>query len=370
MNCPRDRLFSALAEHMQRLIDSAKIYRMPRSIAREQLVAAAVELVAHNGVTPCYIRPIVLRGYGDAGVSPFNNPMELYIANWAWGKYLGHEATEQGVDVCVSSWTRLAPNTLPAMAKAGANYMNSQLIKMEAISNGYVEGIALDVNGYVSEGSGENIFVIRGETIYTPPLGNSVLPGITRDSVIRLAKDLGLNLVEQMIPREMLYIADEVFFTGTAAEITPIRSVDKIQVGAGKIGPHHAQAAHRVLRHPRRAGEGPLRLADAGPRAQAAARRRVRRRVSPDRSESAAALLAIGFWPLASGEPLGASQLLSIRERSFACGWPVCALAKSRQLLPPPRYINAKSLRQADSQQPKAIAKSAFVSLGYWPFVA
>ncbi len=226
-----------IPEHMQRLIDSAKIYRMPLEYSREQLVAAAVELVAHNGVTPCYIRPILLRGYGDAGVSPFNNPLELYIANWAWGKYLGHEATEQGVDVCISSWTRLAPNTLPTMAKAAANYMNSQLIKMEAISNGYVEGIALDVSGYVSEGSGENIFVIRGETIYTAPLGNSVLPGITRDSVIRLAKDLGLNLVEQMIPREMLYIADEVFFTGTAAEITPIRSVDKIQVGAGKMGP-------------------------------------------------------------------------------------------------------------------------------------
>jgi branched-chain amino acid aminotransferase len=224
-------------EHMQRLLDSAKIYRMPVSFSRDELVAAMVEVVARNGVSPCYIRPIILRGYGEAGVNPSNNKVEVYIANWAWGKYLGHEATEQGVDVCISSWNRLAPNTLPAMAKAGANYMNSQLIKMEAISNGYVEGIALDVNGYVSEGSGENLFVVRGNTIYTAPLGNSVLPGITRDSVVKLAKDLGIALVEQVIPREMLYIADEVFFTGTAAEITPIRSVDKITVGTGSMGP-------------------------------------------------------------------------------------------------------------------------------------
>jgi branched-chain amino acid aminotransferase len=225
------------AEHMQRLLDSAKIYRMPVSFTRDELVAAMVELVAHNGVSPCYIRPIALRGYGEAGVNPSNNPVDVYIANWSWGKYLGHEAHEQGVDVCVSSWNRLAPNTLPAMAKAAANYMNSQLIKMEAIGNGYVEGIALDVNGYLSEGSGENLFVVRGETIYTAPLGNSVLPGITRDTVVKLAKDLGFTVVEQMIPREMLYISDEVFFTGTAAEITPIRSVDKVAVGAGKVGP-------------------------------------------------------------------------------------------------------------------------------------
>lgn len=223
-------------EHIQRLLDSAKIYRMEVEYSCEDLVSTMVELVAMNGVSPCYIRPIILRGYGEAGVNPFNCAPEVWIANYAWGKYLGTDA-EQGVDVCVSSWNRIAPNTLPAMAKAGANYMNSQLIKMEAIMNGYVEGIALDVNGFVSEGSGENIFLVRNGRLLTAPLGNSVLPGITRDSVIQIAQDLGIPVVEQMIPREMLYIADEVFFTGTAAEITPIRSVDKITVGKGITGP-------------------------------------------------------------------------------------------------------------------------------------
>jgi branched-chain amino acid aminotransferase len=223
-------------EHMQRLLDSAKIYRMEVEYTRDELVSAMTELVGSNGVAPCYIRPIVLRGYGEAGVNPSNTPIEVYIANYPWGKYLGHGADE-GVDVCVSTWTRIAPNTLPAMAKSGANYMNSQLIKMEAIMNGYVEGIALDTNGYVSEGSGENLFLVRQGTLYTAPLGNSVLPGITRDSVIRIAKDLKVPVVEQVIPREMLYISEEVFFCGTAAEITPIRSVDKISVGKGHIGP-------------------------------------------------------------------------------------------------------------------------------------
>src|SRR5690242_12195089 len=223
-------------EHMQRLLDSAKIYRMEVEYSREELVNAMTELVRENGVAPCYIRPIVLRGYGEAGVNPFNSPIETYIVNYPWGKYLGHGADE-GVDVCVSSWTRLAPNTLPTMAKSGANYMNSQLIKMEAILNGFVEGIALDANGYVSEGSGENLFVVRQGNLITAPLGNSVLPGITRDSVIRIAHDLKIPIVEQGIPREMLYVADEVFFTGTAAEITPIRSVDKITVGKGHTGP-------------------------------------------------------------------------------------------------------------------------------------
>jgi branched-chain amino acid aminotransferase len=223
-------------EHIQRLLDSAKIYRMEVDYSREELVAAMVELVATNNVAPCYIRPIILRGYGDAGVNPFPNAPEVWIANYHWGKYLGTDA-EHGVDVCVSSWTRIAPNTLPTMAKAGANYMNSQLIKMEAIMNGYVEGIALDVNGYVSEGSGENIFLVRNGKLLTAPLGNSVLPGITRASVLQIAQDLGIPVVEQVIPREMLYIADEVFFTGTAAEITAIRSVDKITVANGVTGP-------------------------------------------------------------------------------------------------------------------------------------
>ena len=223
-------------DHIQRLLDSAKIYRIDLDYTTEELVTALVELVKSNGVWPCYIRPIVLRGYGEAGVNPFNSPTEVYIANYPWGKYLGADA-EQGVDVCVSSWTRIAPNTLPAMAKSGANYMNSQLVKMEAIINGYLEGIALDANGYVSEGSGENLFVVRNGTLQTAPLGNSVLPGITRDSVLTIARELGIPVVEQGIPREMLYIADEVFLTGTAAEITPVRSVDKISVGKGTIGP-------------------------------------------------------------------------------------------------------------------------------------
>jgi branched-chain amino acid aminotransferase len=244
-------------DHAQRLLDSARIYRIDVEYTREELVAAMTELIKANGVWPCYIRPVILRGYGEIGVNPFNAPTEVYIVNYDWGKYLGSDA-EQGVDVCVSSWTRIAPNTLPAMAKSGANYMNSQLIKMEAIMNGYVEGIALDTNGYVSEGSGENLFVVRQGTLLTAPLGNSVLPGITRDSVIHLARDLGIPIVEQMIPREMLYIADEVFFSGTAAEITPIRSVDKISVGKGTMGPitrKISQAFYGIIR-----GEAPDRF--------------------------------------------------------------------------------------------------------------
>jgi branched-chain amino acid aminotransferase len=223
-------------EHIQRLLDSAKIYRIDVEFTRDDLVSGMVELVGKNGVWPCYIRPIVLRGYGEAGVNPFHSPTEVYICNYPWGKYLSSD-TEQGCDVCVSSWNRIAPNTLPAIAKSGANYMNSQLIKMEAIINGYAEGIALDVNGFVSEGSGENLFVVRNGVLQTAPLGNSVLPGITRDSALRIARELGIAVTEQVIPRELLYIADEIFFTGTAAEITAVRSVDKISVGKGAVGP-------------------------------------------------------------------------------------------------------------------------------------
>src|SRR5436309_1247159 len=222
-------------EHAQRLLDSAKVYRIDVDFTVEDLVSGMVELIKTNRTVPCYLRPIILRGYGEVGVNPFNSPTEVYICNYEWGKYLG--SADEGVDVCVSSWNRLAPNTMPAMAKAGANYMNSQLIKMEAIMNGYVEGIALDVNGYVSEGSGENLFLVHRDKLITAPLGNSVLPGITRDSVLQIARDLNISIVEQVIPREMLYLADEAFFTGTAAEVTPIRSVDKINVGKGVTGP-------------------------------------------------------------------------------------------------------------------------------------
>jgi branched-chain amino acid aminotransferase len=223
-------------EHAQRLLDSAKVYRIDVDFTRDDIVKAMCDVVANNGVWPCYLRPVVLRGYGEAGVNPFNSPTEVYVVNYPWGKYLGSDA-DQGCDVCVSSWTRLAPNTLPAMAKAGANYMNSQLIKMEAIVNGYAEGIALDTSGYVSEGSGENVFLVRNGVLQTAPLGNSVLPGITRDSVLQIARDLNIPVLEQMIPREMLYLANEAFFSGTAAEVTPIRSVDKITVGKGVTGP-------------------------------------------------------------------------------------------------------------------------------------
>jgi branched-chain amino acid aminotransferase len=227
-----------LHEHVRRLFDSAKIYRMDEiGFTQQQVAEAMLELVRVNRMESCYFRPIVMRGYGDIGVYGVKNPIDTYIACWSWGKYLGEEALAQGVDVCVSSWTRMAPNTLPALAKSAANYMNSQLIKMEAIANGYVEGIALDANGYVSEGSGENIFVVRDGKIHTPPLGASVLPGITRDAVVALAHAAKIPVVETIIPREALYIADEVFFSGTAAEITPIRSIDKVKIGSGHRGP-------------------------------------------------------------------------------------------------------------------------------------
>jgi len=227
-----------LREHVRRMIDSAKIYRMESlGFTASELAEAMLELVRVNRMDSCYIRPIAIRAYGDMGVNPLNNPIDVYMACWSWGKYLGEEALAEGVDVCVSSWNRIAPNTLPVLAKAGANYMNSQLIKMEAIANGYSEGIALDAAGYVSEGSGENIFLVRDGTIHTPPLSASVLPGITRDTVLALARDQDIPLVEITIPREMLYIADEVFFSGTAAEITPIRSIDRISIGKGRRGP-------------------------------------------------------------------------------------------------------------------------------------
>jgi branched-chain amino acid aminotransferase len=230
-----------LREHMQRFLNSAKIYRMDHALTLDQLCDASMELVRRSGMDQCYIRPILFRSLDEDhpafGVNPFPNPLACYIGAWDWGKYLGDEAIEQGVDVCVSTWNRLTANSMPAMAKSGANYMNSQLIKMEALLNGFAEGIALDDRGYVSEGSGENIFLVTGDIVLTPPLSSSILPGITRDSVIQICEELGIMVKERTIQRAALYVADELFFSGTAAEVTPIRSVDRIPVGQGGRGP-------------------------------------------------------------------------------------------------------------------------------------
>ena len=230
-----------LREHMQRFLNSAKIYRMDHEWSLDNLCDAAVELVNRSGMDQCYLRPILFRSLDEEhpafGVNPFPNPVACYIGAWDWGKYLGDEAIEQGVDVCVSTWNRLTPNSMPPMAKSGANYMNSQLIKMEALLNGFAEGIALDDRGYVSEGSGENLFLVTGDVVLTPPLSSSILPGITRDSVIQICQELGFTIKERTIQRAALYVADELFFTGTAAEVTPIRSVDRITVGSGGRGP-------------------------------------------------------------------------------------------------------------------------------------
>ncbi len=226
-----------LRDHVERLFDGCAIYRMEVPYTPAQIEAAIVETIKANRQEACYIRPLVYRGYETLGVDPFPCPIDVAIAVWPWGAYLGKEANEKGVDVMVSSWRRSAPDTLPTMAKASANYMNSQLIRMEASINGYAEGIALDASGFVSEGSGENIFVVKKGTLYTPPLAASILSGITRASVLELAQDLKIPVVEMNIPREMLYIADEIFFSGTAAEVTPIRSVDRSPVGGGARGP-------------------------------------------------------------------------------------------------------------------------------------
>ena len=226
-----------LDAHLDRLYKSAKIYRTEIPYSPDQLRQAIIETVRVNQHQSCYIRPLVFRGVGGLGLKPRQCPVEVVIITFEWGRYLGPEALEQGVDVCVSSWARMAPNTYPALAKVGGHYTNSQLVAMEALENGYTEGIALDVHGYVSEGSGENIFLVEKEIIRTPPLASSILRGVTRGCVITLARDLGYEVWEELIPREALYIADEVFFTGTAAEITPIRSIDRIPIGAGSHGP-------------------------------------------------------------------------------------------------------------------------------------
>ena len=226
-----------LGAHLRRLYDSSKMYRAEIPYTLKQFEDAVKETIRANKMKACYIRPLAYRGYGEMGVLPLGCPVDVMIAVWDWGAYLGNDALEHGIDVCVSSWNRPAPNTIPTMSKAGGNYLNSQLIKMEAVLDGYSEGIALDTAGYISEGSGENIFLVRDNVIYTPPLISAILPGITRLSVLKLAEDAGLRVVEGLIPREMLFVADEIFFTGTAAEITPIRSVDKMKVGEGNPGP-------------------------------------------------------------------------------------------------------------------------------------
>ena len=234
---PKGSACFRLDAHMLRLQHSAKIYRMEYPLDLVGWMAAVLETIRANRMKTCYIRPLLYRGYGTLGLHPEGNPVDAAIILWEWGAYLGHEALEQGVDVKVSSWTRMAPNTLPGMAKSTANYANSALVKMEAIADGYSEGIVLDVAGHVSEGSGQNVFMIRDGTIYTPALGSSILGGITRDSIIMLARDLGYTVKETVIPREALYLADEVFFAGTAAEVTPVRSIDKVAVGSGRRGP-------------------------------------------------------------------------------------------------------------------------------------
>jgi branched-chain amino acid aminotransferase len=226
-----------LDAHLRRLFDSAKIYRMEPQVSYDELHDAVLETIRTNQFKACYIRPLIYRGYHTLGVNPFPCPVDAAILTWDWGAYLGQDALTEGVDVRVSSWSRSAPNTLPTLAKSTANYANSGLIKMEAVAEGYSEGIALDTLGYLSEGSGQNIFVVRDNTLYTPPITAAILPGITRSSVITLARDLGFRVREEMLPRELLYIADEVFFVGTAVEITPIRTVDKIAIGNGRRGP-------------------------------------------------------------------------------------------------------------------------------------
>jgi branched-chain amino acid aminotransferase len=234
-----------LREHLQRLLNSVKIYRMELAYSIDELSAACCELVVKNTMDSCYLRPMVVRGYGAAGMVPFASPIEVYLPCWPWGAYLGDEALEQGVDVCVSSWHRFAPNTVPSLAKIAGNYLGGQLIKMEALANGFAEAIALSPGGTVSEGSGQNVFLVMDGALVTTPLDGSLLGGITRASIMALAQRDGLTVREQTVPREMLYTADEVFFTGTAAELTPVRSVDRIKVGAGKVGPvtKHLQTA-------------------------------------------------------------------------------------------------------------------------------
>ena len=244
-----------LDAHMRRLFDSARIYRMESPYDQQTLSDAIIELIQINKFRACYIRPLIYRGYDSLGVNPLPCPVDVALMVWEWPAYFTKEAIEEGIDVKISTWARNAPNTTPAMAKSVANYANAQLIKMEALADGYAEGIALDTQGNLSEGSGQNVFIVRDNTIYTPPLGNSVLSGITRDCVLTLARDLGFEVREQTLPREMLYIADEVFFVGTAVEVTPIKTVDRVKVGRGSRGPVTEAIQQRFFQIVR--GDGP-----------------------------------------------------------------------------------------------------------------
>jgi len=244
---PRGPAIFRLEDHLQRMLDSCKIYRMEVKHTLDELVGACCELVERNNLDSCYLRPMVLRGYGASGMVPFDSPVEVYLPCWPWGAYLGEGALENGIDACVTSWQRVAPNTIPAMAKVAGNYLGSQLVKMEALRNGYAEGIALSVEGMISEGSGQNVFIVKNGAVCTPTINGTLLHGVTRFSILTIARDLGLPVVEQEMPREMLYTADEVFLTGTATEVTPVRSVDKITICNGRRGPITTQIQQRFL---------------------------------------------------------------------------------------------------------------------------
>lgn len=236
---PRGAMVFRLGAHTRRLLESAKIHKIAVPYSTQEINAACREVVVRNGLTNgAYIRPIIYRGYGEVGLAPLpGHPVDMAVAAWEWGAYLGADALERGVEVCVSSWQRVAPNTIPALAKAGGNYLSSTLVSLEARERGFAEGIALSADGTISEGAGENVFIVRDGVLYTPPSTASILTGITRDSVMTLARDAGIEVREQSLPREMMYIADEMFLTGTAAEVTPVRSVDRIEVGSGQRGP-------------------------------------------------------------------------------------------------------------------------------------
>jgi branched-chain amino acid aminotransferase len=244
---PRGPAIFRLEAHLQRLVTSCRIYRMELAYSVDELLVACCELIDRNELDSCYLRPMVLRGYGAASMIPFASPVHVYLPCWPWGAYLGEGALENGVDACVSSWQRVAPNTIPAIAKIAGNYLSGQLIKMEALANGFQEAIALGTDGTLSEGSGQNVFVVSGKTLYTPHINGTLLAGITRDSILRIAGDLGIPVREQPIPREMLYGADEIFLTGTASEVTPVRSVDKITIGRGRRGAITEQVQRRFL---------------------------------------------------------------------------------------------------------------------------